>query len=71
MILLLHFPKKMGNFFKFIYFERERERERAWEGQRERKREREREREKIPSRLHTASIEPKEGFKLTNLEIMT
>ena len=32
---------------------------------------RERERERIPSRLHTVSVEPNVGLKLTNPEIMT
>ena len=34
-------------------------------------RERERERESIPSRLHTASMEPDAGLELTNRETMT
>ena len=46
---------------------RERERE---ERERERE-ERERERERIPRRLHTVSVEPDAGLKLTNHEIMT
>ena len=39
-------------------------------GQRERERER-RERERIPSRLHTTSVEPDTGLQLTNCEILT
>ena len=45
-------------------------RERDRKRQRETERERERERERIPSRLHTVSIVPNEGLKLTNCEIM-
>ena len=50
----------------FIYFqrERERERERMW-GRGER------EGERIPSRLHTVSIEPDAGLELTSQEITT
>ena len=54
------------NFFKFIYFERERERERERAGS-----DRKRGREKIPSRLHTVSLEPDMGPKSMNCEIMT
>ena len=50
-------------FFKFIYFEREREHEWRWGGERER-------RERIPSRLHTVSMEPDVGLELMNHEIM-
>ena len=42
-----------------------RERLEAGDGQRERGRER------IPSRLHTVSVEPDVGLELTNREIMT
>ena len=55
---MLHLKKF---FLMFIYFERKR----AGEGQRES------ERERIPSRLHTASIEPDLGLKPMNREIMT
>ena len=44
---------------------RERERKSTRDEQRERNR------EGIPSRLHTVSIEPDVGLKLTNPEIMT
>ena len=51
-------------FFKYLFnFERERERECAGEGQREKGRLR------IPSSLHTVSVDV--GPKLTNPEIMT
>ena len=36
-----------------------------------RQRQRERERQSIPSRLHTASMEPDAGLELTNRETMT
>ena len=49
------------SFFKFIYFEREREHKRG----------RQRGRERIPSKLHSVSVEPDEGLKLMNREIMT
>ena len=41
------------------------EREQAGEGERERRRDR------IPGRLHTVSMDPDVGLKLTNCEIMT
>ena len=51
----------------FIYFEREKEREHVQAGERQRVRERER----IPSSLHTISMEPDVGLDVTNHEIMT
>ena len=45
--------------------ERERERARAEKGQRETGRDR------IPSRLHTVSVEPDTGLELMNCEVMT
>ena len=45
----------------FIYFERERDRMSKGRAGRER----------IPSRLHTVSMEPHMGLKLTNCEIIT
>ena len=49
---------KMNFFFKFIYFERKR----VQVG-----REAEREGERIPSRLHTVSMEPNAGLNPTNI----
>ena len=49
-------------FFKFINFEREREQVKEEQE--------ERERERIPNRLHTVSIQPNVGLKVTNHEIM-
>ena len=48
-------------FILFILRERKRERVRVGEGQRER----------IPSRLHSVSVEPDVRLKPTNCEIMT
>ena len=54
-----------------------REREHKWgkgrqrERERERDRDRDRERQRIPSRLHTVSMEPDAGLELTNHKIMT
>ena len=50
---------------------RERMRERERERERESKAGRERGRERIPSRLHTVSIEPNTGLELMNSETMT
>ena len=50
----------------FVYFERERERESMSWG-----RGREKGRERIPSRLHTASVEPNTWLEPMNSEIMT
>ena len=51
----------------FVLRRREGVRRHAWR----RGRERERERGRIPSRLHTVSMEPDAGLKPTNGEIMT
>ena len=56
-------------FFNVYLFLRQRETEHEW--RRGRERERERERERIPSKLHTTSVEPDVGLEPKNREIMT
>ena len=65
-ILLIYYFSAFFFFFLFwSLFIWETERERVGERQRERGRER------IPSRLHTVTVEPDVGLKLTNRKIMT